>query len=102
MEVTLKIPSVSVPVLSKTTVSVLAKASIKFEPLIRIPSLLAPPIPAKKVRGMLITKAQGQLITRKVRERYSQTVHWGSFLKMICSRGGHRKRARAPQHTIGV
>ena len=33
------------------------------------PALLAPPMPAKKLRGMLMTRAQGQLATRKVRAR---------------------------------
>ena len=31
-------------------------------------------MPAKKLRGMLMTRAQGQLMTRKVRARYSQSV----------------------------
>ena len=39
------------------------------EPLMRMPSLLAPPMPAKKLRGMLMTRAHGQLTTRKVSER---------------------------------
>ncbi len=29
-----------------------------------MPSLLAPPIPAKKLNGMLMTNAHGQLTTR--------------------------------------
>ena len=32
-------------------------------------ALLAPPIPAKKLRGILMTSAHGQLITRKVSAR---------------------------------
>ena len=35
----------------------------------RMPSWLAPPMPAKKLRGMLMTSAQGQLMTRKVSAR---------------------------------
>ncbi len=33
------------------------------------PARLAPADPAKKLRGMLMTRAQGQLATRKVRAR---------------------------------
>ena len=40
-----------------------------MEPLMSTPTWLAPPMPAKKLRGILITRAQGQLITRKVRAR---------------------------------
>ena len=35
----------------------------------RMPSLLAPPMPAKKLSGMLMTSAHGQLTTRKVSAR---------------------------------
>ena len=35
----------------------------------RMPSRLAPPIPAKKLSGMLMTSAQGQLMTKKVSAR---------------------------------
>ena len=38
-------------------------------PYTRTPALLAPPIPAKKDSGMEMTKAQGQLATRKVSAR---------------------------------
>ena len=41
----------------------------------RIPSLLAPPIPAKKLKGTLMTRAHGQLITRNKRARYIHTCH---------------------------
>ena len=68
-EVTSKTPSVSVPVLSNTTVFVFESVSRKFEPLTRIPCLLAPPIPAKKLSGMLTTRAHGQLMTRNVSAR---------------------------------
>lgn len=37
--------------------------------LTRMPQADAPPMPPKKLRGMLMTSAQGQLITRKVRAR---------------------------------
>ena len=40
-----------------------------MDPLTSTPALLAPPMPAKKLRGMLMTRAQGQLMTRKVRAR---------------------------------
>ena len=55
--------------MSKTTVRTFARVSIKLEPLIRIPLLLAPPIPPKKVSGILTTIAQGQLMTRNVSAR---------------------------------
>ena len=35
----------------------------------RMPWLLAPPSPAKKLSGTLITTAQGQLMTRNVQAR---------------------------------
>ena len=38
-----------------------------------MPALLAPPSPPKKLSGMLITKAQGQLITKKDNARYTHT-----------------------------
>ena len=69
MPSTSKTPWVRVPVLSKTTQSVLERASRKLEPFTNMPARLAPPMPAKKLRGMLITRAQGQLITRKVKAR---------------------------------
>ena len=40
-----------------------------IEPLMRIPSRLAPPMPAKKLSGMLITSAHGQLTTKNVSAR---------------------------------
>ena len=40
-----------------------------MEPFTSTPARLAPPNPAKKLRGMLMTSAQGQLMTRKVRAR---------------------------------
>ena len=42
---------------------------MKFDPLMRTPFALAPPIPAKKLSGMEMTSAQGQEITRKVSAR---------------------------------
>ena len=50
-----------------------------MEPLIRMPSWLAPPIPAKKLRGMLTTSAHGQLVTRNVSARYTHCSHWPSM-----------------------
>ena len=61
-----------------------------------MPSLLAPPIPAKKLRGTLITKAQGQLITRKVSALYTHTSKSGArFKKNILTSGGIRASASA-------
>ena len=38
-------------------------------PLMRMPHLEAPPMPPKKLRGMEMTRAQGQEMTRKVSAR---------------------------------
>ena len=60
-------------------------------------------MPAKKLRGMLMTRAQGQLMTRKVNARYSQVLHWGlSPRPATRTSGGSTARARALQHTAGV
>ena len=64
---TLKTPSVNVPVLSNTTISVLAKASKSLLPLMRTPLLEAPPIPGKKLKGIDKTNAQGQDTTTEYR-----------------------------------
>ena len=67
--VTAKTPSVSVPVLSKTTVRTRESVSRKAEPLTRMPCREAPPMPPKKVRGTLMTSAQGQETTRNISAR---------------------------------
>ena len=59
-----KLPLVRVPVLSKTKVSALALFSIATDPLKRIPYLEPDPIPAKKVIGTEMTRAQGQEMRR--------------------------------------
>ena len=66
---TSKIPLVNVPVLSKTMQVTCDMASRKLEPFTRTPARLAPPMLAKKLKGILTTSAQGQLMTRKVRAR---------------------------------
>ena len=69
----------------------------------RTPALLAPPIPAKKLRGILITSAQGQLMTRNVRALYihvSQSA--GRFINPIRTRGGKSARVTADATTAGV
>ena len=68
----------------------------------RMPSWLAPPRPAKKLRGMLITRAQGQLTTRKDRARYSQVPQSPSSPVSRRNTGGSTARARAAPHTAGV
>ena len=60
----LKLPVVNVPVLSKTKVLVFANFSKETDPLIKIPFLEPTPIPAKKAIGTEMTKAQGQEIKR--------------------------------------
>ena len=64
---TTKFPLVMVPVLSMTTTFTFFKASRAIPPLKRIPFLDPAPMPEKKDRGTLKTRAQGQLMTRKVR-----------------------------------
>ena len=66
------------------------------------PSWLAPPRPAKKLRGMLMTRAQGQLTTRKDRARYSQVPQSPSSPASRRTTGGSTARARAAAHTAGV
>ncbi len=53
-------------------------------------------MPPKNVRGMLMTNAQGQLMTKKVRARLAQTIH------RPVMRDGIRTRSSAPIQTIGV
>ena len=64
--VTVKLPFVRVPVLSKAIALTLPSASIESPPLKRIPSFDDAPIPEKYASGTLSTSAHGQLITRKV------------------------------------
>lgn len=67
-----KIPSVSVPVLSKTTVPKFASFSIQLLPLISIPIFDAAPIPEKKLNGIDITNAHGHDTTKNDSALYSQ------------------------------
>ena len=68
-----------------------------MEPLIRIPQEDAPPMPPKKLKGMEITNAQGQLITRKVSALVIHTDQAaGLFHISIFTRGGKIARATAP------
>ena len=73
-----------------------------MEPFISTPSLPAPPNPAKKLSGMLITSAQGQLITRKVNARYTHISQPPGMPIMRFITGGSMARANALQHTAGV
>ena len=61
-----KLPSVRVPVLSKTMVEVLANCSSTTPPLMTTPSFAAAPMPEKKLSGTEMTSAHGQEMTRKV------------------------------------
>ena len=63
----------------------------------RMLRLAAPPMPAKKVRGMLTTRAQGQEMTRNMRARLSQVSHVPAP-----SRGGSTKSNAARPTTAGV
>ena len=69
-----------------------------MDPLMRMPRLLAPPSPAKKLSGTLMTTAQGQLMTRNVQARRSQSRQTPAMFVPVTSstRGGSTARARAP------
>ena len=60
----------------------------------RIPLADAPPMPPKKLRGILMTRAQGQLMTRKVRALVTQSPHIGASPIIIRTTGGSTARAR--------
>ena len=97
MALTANTPLVSVPVLSKTTVSTPASVSRSLAPLIRMPSREAPPIPPKKVSGTEMTSAHGQEMTRKISARSIQTFHAPSPAS-----GGSSASSSAPKTTQGV
>ena len=97
MAFTVKLPFVSVPVLSNTTVSTPASVSRSFAPLIRIPLRDAPPIPPKNDSGTETTRAQGQETIRNIRARFIHSLH--SPLK---SRGGTSASRTAAATTQGV
>ena len=68
-----------------------------------MPSLLAPPSPAKNESGMLITSAQGQLITRNVRALYIHSFQSGDVCSIsIENKGGMTASASAENTTAGV
>ena len=79
-------------------------------PFTRMPHLLAPPMPPKKLRGTEITRAQGQEITRKMRARWSQPVQsvparkagWAEAGSSARAMVGRRNRAVAAMTTQGV
>ena len=60
----LNFPVVSVPVLSKTTVSIFANASNVFPPFISNPFFVAKPTPTITAVGVAKPIAQGQEITK--------------------------------------
>ena len=66
-------------------------------PFTRMPCLEAPPMPPKKLRGMEITKAQGQDTTRKFSALGTHTPQPPSS-----SKEGITARARAAKTTAGV
>ena len=69
-----------------------------------MPSRLAPPIPAKKLSGIDMTRAQGQDITRKVSALYVQSVQADKppVPRMVFASGGRTASARAERQTAGV
>ena len=73
-----------------------------MEPFIRTPARLAPPMPAKKLSGMLMTSAQGQLMTSSVSAQYSQSPQSGLPPPMSCTSGGTIASRSAEMHTAGV
>ena len=103
--VTSKTPFVRVPVLSKTTVSALARESINEEPLTSTPFLEAAPIPPKKARGTETTSAHGHDTIRKVRALNSQVAKFATKPVPVTApiiAGGSRARITAAATTIGV
>ena len=64
-------------------------------PLTKIPLADAPPMPPKKLRGILMTNAQGQLITKKVNALVIQSLHIGALPMMSRTTGGSTARATA-------
>ena len=70
--------------------------------MISTPALLAPPMPAKKLSGMLTTSAQGQEMTRNVSARYIQFAHAAGLPAIRLMTGGKTASASAEQHTAGV
>ena len=68
----------------------------------RIPALPALPMEAKKDKGTLITSAQGQLITRKVKARYIQICQLPSPVVRSPNKGGKSAKAAARPTTVGV
>ena len=71
---TANIPLVKVPVLSNTTVLIVVIRSKKLEPLNKIPFLDAAPIPPKYPKGIEITSAQGQEITKNTKALYNHSL----------------------------
>ena len=74
---------------------------MKLLPLMRMPLREAPPRPPKKVRGTLMTKAQGQDTTKKMRARWSQMAKVAEK-PFPDSSGGTNASRRAAETTIGV
>ena len=74
---------------------------MKLLPLMRMPLREAPPRPPKNVRGTLMTKAQGQDTTKKMRARWSQVAKEEAKLFPDNS-GGTNASRRAAETTIGV
>ena len=70
--------------------------------MIRIPLEEAPPIPPKKLRGIDITRAQGQLITSVVRALISHFDHSAGLPIIRLTTGGITASTKAPIHTAGV
>ena len=61
------------PVLSKIKLLLLASVLSTADERMRIPALLAAPMPVKNASGTEITKAQGQEITRKIKALFAHT-----------------------------
>ena len=59
-------------------------------------------MPPKKLKGMEITSAQGQLITRKVNARITHILHPAGFPMIRLTTEGTTARASALPHTAGV
>ncbi len=67
-----------------------------------MPLAEAPPIPPKKLRGIEITSAQGQLMTSVVSARMTHCDHPAGCPVSRLTSGGTTASARAPRQTAGV
>ena len=73
-----------------------------MEPFTRIPLDDAPPIPPKKLSGIEITRAHGQLITSVVSARITHVDQAAGLPRIRLTIGGSTASTSAPMQTAGV